>query len=196
MLHKRTVMVRPIARQWANGFVICPVPLYVKGFLAHKLRSLLTMMGIVFGIAAVIVMTAITEGGKQQQLQTIAQIGLTTLQVESTPLTGASLLEARRLNPRGLTIADSVAMQDHVPGLTAMYMQKEIQAEIRYQRSVLSGMQVFGLAGQWSEVTGIPVITGRMIDSFDDEGEARVAVIGFQLAQELMAEELDAKHDG
>ena len=84
------------------------------------------MMGIVFGIAAVIVMTAITEGGKQQQLQTIAQIGLTTLQVEAAPLSGAGLLAARRLNPEGLSETDAEALVAHIPDVSAAYRQKSL----------------------------------------------------------------------
>ena len=65
---------------------------------------------------------------------------------------------------------------------------KKVLAEIRYQRSVISGMQIYGLAGDWSAVTNIAVQAGRMLDAHDQSTQARVAVIGVQLALELAAE--------
>lgn len=158
-----------------------------EGVLAHKLRSLLTMMGIVFGIAAVITMTAITEGGKQQQLEILSQIGLTTIHVQADDLQGSALLAARRINPLGLSRDDAAVLEQHVPGVVAVSSAKEILAEVRVDRRTVTGITVWGVAGSWGQVTNLRLADGRFFDGFDQETRARIAIVGITLAEEIAA---------
>ena len=156
-----------------------------EGIRAHKLRSLLTMLGIVFGIAAVIAMTAITEGGKQQQLDQIRQIGMNNIQVRDLGLEGARLLRVRRINPHGITPADMTAIREYVSGIHAMTAWKAIKAELRYENRVVEDANTLGVTGDFQSVANFHVGEGRFLEPGDEEGFRRVCVLGREVVTSL-----------
>src|SRR5512137_2635482 len=82
-----------------------------REFWSHKLRSLLTMLGMSFGVAAVIAMVSIGEGARQDTLQSIQQLGIDVLQVRRVALAGDSADEAQKKSPTGLTYGDAEALR-------------------------------------------------------------------------------------
>lgn len=156
-----------------------------EGLLAHKLRSLLTMLGIIFGIAAVIAMTAITEGGKRQQLEQLRQIGMNNIQIRDLDLEAGRLLRQRRVNPRGITLDDMAQVVQFVDGIAAATAWKEIRAEIRHGDRVVEDPGVLGVAGDFEEVVNYHVRAGRFLDDADGVRHERVCVIGPELVEEL-----------
>jgi macrolide transport system ATP-binding/permease protein len=158
-----------------------------EGLLAHKMRSALTMLGIVFGIAAVIAMTAITEGGKQRQLEQIRQIGMNAIQVRGLPLEGSRLLAQRRINPDGITPVDLDALRRHVDGIEAAAAWKGVKAEVRLGDSVAEEATPQGVTGDLQAVLDFHVEQGRFLSSADEESGARVCVLGAEVARQLGA---------
>jgi len=156
-----------------------------EGLLAHKLRSVLTMLGIVFGIAAVIAMTAITEGGKQQQLEQIRRIGLNNIQVRALDLDGARLTRARRANPDGLSLDDLAAIREHVQGVVAISAWKNLKAELRLGDRLVDDALVLGVTGDLRAVADLQLGQGRFPDHHDEETFARVCTIGAHVARDL-----------
>ena len=156
-----------------------------EGLLAHKLRSFLTMLGIVFGVAAVIAMTAITEGGKRQQLEQIRQIGMNNIQVRSLDLEGTRLLRVRRVNPSGLTSDDLAEIRQHIDGIGAATAWKAIKAEIRRGDRIFDRATTLGVTGDFQSVVNFRVGAGRFLDARDEERFARVCVIGRAVAAGL-----------
>ena len=156
-----------------------------EGLLAHKLRSMLTMLGIIFGIAAVIAMTAITEGGKQQQLEQLRQIGMNNIQVRDLDLEAARLVRERRLNPRGITLDDLEHIRGHVPGIVAASAWKSVVAEVRHGSAVVEDANTVGLAGDFQSVVNFHVGRGRFIDDVDQKQFRRICAIGPEIAEEL-----------
>jgi macrolide transport system ATP-binding/permease protein len=135
-----------------------------EGLLAHKMRSALTMLGIVFGIASVIAMTAITEGGKRRQLEQIRQIGMNAVQVRALELDGARLLSQRRVNPDGLSAAT-----------------------FRHGERIAPAATPQGVTGDLQTVLDFHVESGRFLDDSDESTRARVCVLGAAVAEELQA---------
>jgi macrolide transport system ATP-binding/permease protein len=156
-----------------------------EGILAHKLRSILTMLGIVFGIAAVIAMTAITEGGKQQQLKQLRQIGMNNIQVKALDLAGARLSRARRQNPRGLTVDDLESIRRYAPGVDAATAWKAIRAEVRFGDKAVEDAPALGVTGDFESVANFHVADGRFIDARDEGARSRVCVLGAGVADGL-----------
>ncbi len=156
-----------------------------EGLLAHKLRSLLTMLGIIFGIAAVILMTAITEGGKQAQLDQLAQIGLRNIFIRDAELQGAALLRARRRNPRGLSPSDLDRLREHLDGVEAAAAWRTVPAEIRHGNRVVEEAPALGVLGDFQRVANYRVAHGRFLDETDQERFARACVLGPSVATEL-----------
>jgi macrolide transport system ATP-binding/permease protein len=156
-----------------------------EGIFAHKLRSFLTMLGIIFGIAAVIAMTAITEGGKQRQLQQIRQIGMNNIQVRGLDLDGSRLLRARRISPEGVSRTDLAAIAQHIRGVHAATAWKTIKAEIRHGGVTADDVSTLGVTGDFQEVVNFHVGSGRFLQSRDEQEYARVCVLGGDVARQL-----------
>jgi hypothetical protein len=84
----------------------------VRELLAHKLRSLLTMLGVIFGIASVVSMVSIGAGARLEALEQIRLMGINVVQINRRALSGDLALEAQRESPQGLTYGDAQAIDD------------------------------------------------------------------------------------
>src|SRR5262245_53757075 len=83
----------------------------------HKLRSLLTMLGMIFGVAAVIAMLSIGAGARQQVMAFIEQMGVRNLIVEAREAaTWEDMQKVRKISP-GLTLQDSRVVKSSVSGV-------------------------------------------------------------------------------
>jgi len=156
-----------------------------EGLLARKARTFLTMLGIVFGIAAVIAMNGITEGGKRKQLEQIRQIGMNNIQVRDKELEGARLLRERRRNPTGVNRCDLRALKEYLPEIQALCAWKAVKAELRCGDQVLESEQVLGVEGDFIEVADFYPQSGRFLQAHDNTTFARVCVIGQDVARKL-----------
>lgn len=158
---------------------------YREGIKAHRLRSFLTTLGIVFGVAAVVAMTAITEGGKQQQLDLIRQIGQSNITVRSLDLDGVRLLRQRRINPAGLTLNDFSDITTNVTDIAYATAWKNIRAEIRSGVHVDDAVRVLGLTGSFPQVVNQHCAQGRFLEARDETRYARVCVVGAAVVDHL-----------
>ena len=84
---------------------------------AHKLRSLLTMLGMIFGVAAVIAMLSIGAGAQQQVIAFIEQLGVNNVIVESREAPDEQALQKIRKLSAGLSFDDYRSIKENVPGL-------------------------------------------------------------------------------
>ena len=82
----------------------------------HKLRSGLTMLGMMFGVGAVIAMLSIGAGAEQQTLELIDKLGVRNVVVQARNYDGDELKEIRKKSP-GLTQRDILAMEEAIPNL-------------------------------------------------------------------------------
>jgi macrolide transport system ATP-binding/permease protein len=156
-----------------------------EGILAHQMRSALTMLGIIFGIAAVIAMTAITEGGKRQQLEQIRQIGMNNIQVRAVEMSGARLVRQRRINPDGLALRDLEALTSNISGIAAATAWKQVKAEVRLADRVAEGATILGITGDFQGVVDFHVGQGRFLAERDERDHMRVCVLGTTVARQL-----------
>src|SRR5438128_4261682 len=96
----------------------------VENLLMHKLRSLLTMLGMIFGVAAVLSMLSIGAGAQQQVMAFIEDLGVRNLIVEAREATDWQQFQKIRKQSPGLTFHDVRAMQASVEGLEALTARK------------------------------------------------------------------------
>ena len=96
----------------------------VDNLLLHKLRTLLTMLGMIFGVAAVVAMLSIGAGAQQQVMAFIEDLGVRNLIVEARETTEFQAFQKIRQQSPGLTFKDIRAMQATVPGLEILSPRK------------------------------------------------------------------------
>jgi putative ABC transport system permease protein len=152
---------------------------------AHKLRSALTMLGIVFGVGAVISMLSIGAGAELQALETISRLGLHNVVVRAKHLRDD---EARDLRTKslGVSLRDGEAIAGALPGVLTVAPRAEIEPYLVLAgTSTATGIEVFGVAEQHAELVNLRLAEGRFLDHLDVRDHAQVAVIGASVRRDL-----------
>ena len=99
-----------------------------RALVQHKLRSLLSTLGIVFGVLAVVAMLAIAEGARREAVEQIRELGTHTVIIRPALLTEAQRRQARRHLSRGLTHDDVGALLTGVPGVSCVAPSRDLRA--------------------------------------------------------------------
>ncbi|GAC1515520.1 MAG: ABC transporter permease [Gemmatimonadaceae bacterium] len=149
---------------------------------ANKLRSLLTMLGIVIGVAAVIAMLALGTGAKNAVNARIASLGTTLLTVSPGQAFGAGGI--RMSDQQKMTIADAHALEDKGTAIAAVQPEMGRQLQIQYLNKNAT-TSIVGTSANYLEVRKFTLAAGRMFTVAEDQGKQRLAVIGAAVADNL-----------
>lgn len=149
----------------------------ISELLAHKLRSLLTMLGVIFGIASVISMVSIGAGARLEALEQIKLMGVNVIQINRKSLTGDLALEAQRESPQGLTYGDALAVEELYSSARRVVPVCRVFGDVQAAGKAVSA-KVFGTTVEYPAVTRLQVAAGRFIDEHDVQQRSRVCVIG------------------
>jgi putative ABC transport system permease protein len=170
------------------NFLLETIRLGLKNLRLHMLRSALTSLGIILGVAAVIVMVSIGEGNKQAALRGIEALGATNIIVRSSnpPETASMGGEERSFIAQyGLTRAEFDRLKASLPDAEAVVPLKSVGGEISYRSHRLPS-QVYGVTPELRGVANLRVASrGRYITHEDVRRRAPVAVIGSEVAQKF-----------
>ncbi|MEO7457212.1 MAG: ABC transporter permease [Gemmatimonadaceae bacterium] len=141
---------------------------------ANKLRSALTMLGIVIGIGSVIAMVALGTGAKQSVQERIAKLGTTLLQVNPQRVAqgGVQIDNAKRM-----TMDDVRLIEERATRITEIQPQQDSRMTIQYGRQNTQG-SVTGTTSNFLTVRRYTLAAGRMFTTQEDESRRRVAVLG------------------
>jgi putative ABC transport system permease protein len=154
---------------------------------AHRLRFFLALLGIIFGVGAVIAMLSIGAGAERQALSLIDTMGLRNIVVRAKePRRDTDLQELRRKSV-GLAERDALAIKEAIPGVASI-VQKVVIEPYKVRSSATSAKpQVYGVSANLGQVVAIALAEGRFLDSRDEESFAQVCVIGDAARRELFA---------
>lgn len=156
----------------------------IKSILVHKLRSLLTTMGVIFGVAAVVSMLSIGEGAKRAAIEQIKLLGTNNIRVNHLKLTGEQAEEADKKVSRGLSYFDGQKIRANLPNLTGVTPLKFVEIEVMRGNRESSG-RVVGTDESYEWVTNFRVSEGRFITPMDVQDAKRVCAIGTEIRDEL-----------
>ena len=169
------------------AFLLEIVRLGIGNLRLHKLRSFLTSLGIILGVAAVILMVAIGEGNKQAALREIRALGATNIILRSTrpPESGSFGTQERSfIASFGLTRTDLRRIEHFVGDADAIVPLKAVGDEMSHRdKRVLS--QAFGTTPELVDVASVQLARGRYITETDVLERKSVAVIGDQVARQF-----------
>ena len=163
-----------------------PVKTGLREILSHKLRSLLTMLGMIFGVAAVIAMVSIGEGARQETLQQIQQLGIDTLQVRRVTLAGEMQQEATKKSPYGLTYGDALALAELCDFATRVVPSCRVFGAVSVGGKTVDA-RVFGTDPGYVKTSHLNVTEGRFIDDEDVARRAHVCVLGAEVKRVAFA---------
>src|SRR4051794_4959731 len=159
----------------------------MKSLLLHKLRSGLTVLGIVFGVAAVISMLAIAEGSSRDAQERIRALGATNIIVRSVkPSDEAQATGGRpaRILNYGLKYDDYDRIMATVPTIRKSLPIREIRKQIRRLQYFLDG-RVVGTTNDYAEFNLLEIDRGRFLSAADNDKYQNYAVLASETAKRL-----------
>ncbi|MEO0964953.1 MAG: ABC transporter permease [Planctomycetota bacterium] len=170
-------------------FFLETLRLGINNLWLHKLRSLLTALGIIFGVAAVIAMVAIGEGNKQKALADIRQLGVTNIILRSVqPAQGESMAGGnQRLTQYGLKRIDQRRIEQTVGPVRNIVPLKRVGNQV-YRSVRQAPAEVYGTTPELREVMSLRLENPdrhRYLTDEDMSAAENVAVIGAAIAERL-----------
>ncbi|TDR23819.1 ABC transporter permease [Marinicella litoralis] len=156
----------------------------ISEMLHHKLRTLLTLLGMVFGVGAVIAMLSIGEGAKAEATRLIEKMGLRNLVIEEKVFDQETLKEIRE-DTLGLTVNDVRALQESLPFVEKTCGEKTLKTWSLFSVNANSDGAVKAVSPSCFEMSNLEVSAGRLFNTEDNSDFNQVAVIGSEVATQL-----------
>lgn len=151
---------------------------------AQKLRTFLTLLGMIFGVGAVIAMLNIGEGAEREALKMIDSMGVNNIIVNAKDFTDDELTEIRK-ESLGLNTGDVEAAVATLPFVTDYSASKTIKTYALYSDIAKSSAEVVGITSRYYQHGNLQLAAGRFTDDTDNTRLAQVAVLGADTASEL-----------
>jgi len=161
------------------------VKLGIKSLWMHKLRSMLTMLGIIFGVSSVIAMLAIGEGASRQTQEKIARLGSRNIIIKTIdPQEEQSAAQQQMLKEYGLTYADSERLRKSIPNVQVLVPNRLISEQAQYRTSRIS-IEVVGTVPWFPDISPIETKYGRFIHERDMDYKQGVCVVDEKVVRDL-----------
>jgi putative ABC transport system permease protein len=159
-----------------------------EGMLANKLRALLTTLGVIIGVSAVIIMIAISAGTEATIAEQISTLGTNLLIITANPTAGGPGAFRPGGNAAGLVYDDVVAIAERINGIDGVATERNAVETVKAGNVTLEDVSVIGATPDYSAVRDVPVAAGRFFNDTEVERASKVAVLGAGLAEELFGD--------
>ena len=155
----------------------------LRALVANKMRSALTMLGIIIGVSAVITMIAVGSGAKQRIEEQIASMGSNLLLVDSGSSSSGGFRMGAGTAPT-LTVADAKAIETEIPGVKYVAPSARGAAQVVYGNQNWS-TGITGTSPEMIDIRGWALASGRIFTEQELDGSAKVCVLGKTVADNL-----------
>jgi putative ABC transport system permease protein len=172
-MKRKSLATRRSLAQW--------VPDLLFGFqnlAGHKLRSLLTMLGMIFGVAAVVAMLSIGAGAQQKVMAFIEQLGVRNLIVEAKEANNEQELQKVRKISTGLSLRDYQEIRRNVLDIQDGTPRKRFTPTKILPKPQIDMPSVYGVEPSYLQIVHLRILEGRFFDVRDNAGSAPVCVLG------------------
>lgn len=151
-----------------------------EGLVLNKVRSFLTTLGIIIGVAAVILMIAISAGAEAAIAEQINALGADLIIITATRGTPG--------RPPTLVYDDALAIAQEVKGIQGVAAEQTVAAQVVKWGTVSFETNVLGTTPDFPQVREVPLATGRYFTQADLDRKSKVVVLGSKVAQDLFGE--------
>lgn len=158
------------------------VGIALNALRANKLRSILTMLGVVIGVAAVIAMVAIGRGAQDSVNKRISALGTTLVSISAGQIFGRGV--ASGSDRAKLKIEDATALAQHGTYITQVEPEMSKNAQVQYL-SKNANTSVIGTTANYPDVRKYQIAAGRMFTQQEDNGSRLIVVLGDAVLQNL-----------
>jgi putative ABC transport system permease protein len=162
-----------------------------EGIAVNKVRSFLTMLGIIIGVSAVIIMMAVSAGTEATIAERIQGLGSNLIMVQrgfgGTVRMGVGP-EGARATSQGLSYDDALAIREQVSGISGVVAEQMANDQVVRADSTTIQTNVIGAMPDFPQVRGVELADGRFFTQEDLDRKAKVAVLGYATAQDLFGD--------
>lgn len=155
-----------------------------RSLMAHRLRTLLSTLGVLFGVVAVIAMLSIGEGAKQETLEQIAQLGVNSIIIKQSPLSEEQHRSALERRSYGLTEKDVKALGYGLSSIVLQAPLKLVEASLNGTLKEISP-EILATTRTFEEIKKLRLVEGRFICDADNHNKKLVCVLGYEVARSL-----------
>jgi putative ABC transport system permease protein len=152
-----------------------------KSLMSNKSRSLLTMLGVIIGVAAVIVMMAVSAGTEATISEKINGLGTNLVFINGAITRGGP----GQQSSGGLVYDDVAAIRDGINGIAGVSVEQRSSETVKYGNVTLTSISLVGTTPDFTTVRDIAVSSGRFITQNDTQKTAKVVVLGSSIAEKL-----------
>ena len=161
-----------------------------RGLAKNKLRSLLTMLGVIIGVSAVIIMIAVSAGTEKTIEEQITGLG-TNLIFISQNFSRGGVRPGGPDSPGqtgGLVYDDALAIAQQVKGVTGVVVEQNSDGTVKFGNISLDDVSILGTTPDFPAVRGMTIASGRYFTQEEVDRKQKVAILGASLAEELFGE--------
>jgi putative ABC transport system permease protein len=151
----------------------------------HKLRSFLTMLGMIFGVGAVIAMLSIGAGAEQESLRTIASFGIRNIIIKAKDFKTEELKQIRTQS-LGVSMRDVEALQAIVKPRPLISASRELKTyQVYSEKARIENSRVLGVSSTYPIIQNLRMLQGAFFLAADERANAQVCVLGIGAKQKL-----------
>ncbi len=157
------------------------IEIAIESILSNKLKSILTALGIIFGVAAVIAMLAIGKGAKQEILEQMKMVGVNNILInpvipDKSSQTDQGEKQQKKFS-RGLNMLDVNAIKSTIPSV------KQLSPEISFNSTaMLNGVKytakLVGVSNDYFHLYNLPLVNGAVFNKYQEDNGIQVCIIG------------------
>jgi putative ABC transport system permease protein len=145
---------------------------------AQKTRTLLTALGIVFGVGSVIGMMSIGAGAREESLRFIEQLGVRNILIDSRPAMSQEEFQQRRRSSPGLTDRDVRILEASIDAIETMSARRMLHPASVLPKPSKAMPELFGVRPSYAVIHSLQFTEGRFFDDHDDDMSSLVCVLG------------------
>ncbi len=150
----------------------------LQSLFVHKLRSLLTMLGMIFGVGAVVAMLAITAGAQKEMMSYIDLLGVNNIIIEAKEAVDRNELQTRRAVSPGLSFRDFRAISENISGIAAATPRKRFKPLKVLPKPTAEMPLLIGVEPEYFDINSLKAVEGRFFTDEDDNRSNPVCVLG------------------
>jgi len=172
-MRRKSLATRRSMAQWVPDLLFG-----FKNLTTHKLRSLLTMLGMIFGVAAVVAMLSIGAGAQQKVMAFIEQLGVRNLIVEAKEAHNEQELQKVRKISTGLSLRDYQNIRRNLQDIQDGTPRKRFTPTKVLPKPQIEVPTVYGVEPSYLQIGHLRILDGRFFDASDNTASAPVCVLG------------------
>ena len=155
-----------------------------KSLSSNKLRSLLTMLGVIIGVAAVIIMVSISAGTEATIAESINGLGSNLIFINASFQRGGPN-QGPQNQAGGLVFTDVAAIRSGVSGVAGVSVEQQASVTVKFGNTTLDSITMVGTTPDYTTVRGLSIGSGRVFNDQEVQQADKVVVLGSAIASQL-----------